>query len=300
MSRPAWIATVLFFSLLMHAVLAPGLASAVPDGSSASPFAYHVRLVHVAGAGTRPGAAVGWAADSGKPVMLPEYETWGTPEQLDALAEALGAERAEAVTGFFITADMQGVNDFRRPVYVGSSALGLELRATPPLAPDDAHQVELILQSPEPTAPPLTEAELLLRTDRTVAIACPAVAEGDWLVVAVTLIDQQSVSRQSETMGKLHDSEAPGIEKPRVVKKVEPYYPEAARKNGVSGHVELEVILDREGVPHAPTVVSMSPGCEELAASAVESVLQWRFEPARFEGAPAAVLFRVSVSFKLH
>jgi len=293
MNRTASIATVIFFMLLLQTILAV-------EAPADSPFAYHVRLVHVTGTGTESGAAVGWAADGGKPVTLPEYESWGTAEQLEALAETLGAERAEAVTGFFVTAGHQGISDFRRPVYLGAAELGLQLRATPPGAPGGAHQVELLLDSPEPTAPPLTEAELLLRTDRTVAVACPALTEGDWLVVAVTLIDQQAVARQSETTGKLHDTETPGIKEPRVVKKVEPYYPEAARKNGVSGDVIVEIYVDQQGVPHAPTVVSMTPGCEELAASAVETVLRWRFEPARLDGEAVPIYFRVNVSYQLH
>ena len=92
---------------------------------------------------------------------------------------------------------------------------------------------------------------------------------------------------------------SPGLEEPTLVERVEPVYPVAARKTLVSGHVVLEVVLDREGVPHAPTVVEMTEGCEELAAAAVEAVLQWRYEPARLDGRPVPVYFTVTVQFHL-
>jgi TonB family protein len=155
------------------------------------------------------------------------------------------------------------------------------------------------LAATEPRFEPLTEAELLLRTEQTVAVACPALTEDDWLVVAVTLIEQRAVTEQGEALGKLHAIKDPGVTKPRIVNKVEPAYPEAARKNQVSGHVVLEVVLDRDGIPRAPTVASMSPGCEELAAAAVEAVLRWRYAPAMLHGRPVPVLFTVTVHFKL-
>jgi TonB family protein len=261
--------------------------------------AYHLRLVHVAGVGGDSGAAVGWAVDDGQPVLLPEHEAWGTPSQLDGIARALGAESAEAVTGFFVMGGEAGVSDFRRKVYVGESVLDLEFQVAPPAASDDAHQVSIVLESPTTGAPPLTEAEMLVRTDRTVAVACPEVANGDWLVVAVTRIDRRAVEDQSSSMGKIHDLKGSGVEDPRILKKVEPSYPETARKDGLSGFVVVDLVLDRQGVPHAPTVVRMSPGCEELAAAAVEAVLQWRFAPATLDGRPVPVSFQVTVSFML-
>jgi TonB family protein len=262
--------------------------------------AYHLRLVHVAGVGADHGAAVGWAADDGQPVLLPEYEAWGTPNQLDGLARTLGAKSAEAVTGFFIVGGDEGVSDFRRKIYIGETVLDLEFQVAPPFGSGDAHEVSIVLESPTPGTPPLTEAEMLLRTDRTVAVACPEVANGDWLVVAVTRIDRREVEDQSATMGKIHDLEDSGVEKPTILEKVEPSYPESARKEGRSGFVVVDLVLDRQGVPHAPTVVRMSPGCEELAAAAVEAVLQWRFEPATLHGRPVPVYFQVTVSFQLH
>jgi hypothetical protein len=43
----------------------------------------------------------------------------------------------------------------------------------------------------------------------------------------------------------------------------------------------------------------MTPGCEELAAAAVDSVLQWRYEPALLNGQAVPVYFTVFVRFAL-
>jgi len=292
------LATLIFlFSLL------PGLGSveplAGPLSMAEAPVAYHLRLVRVSGAVRLPGAAVGAARDDAQPVLLPEYEAWGTPEQLHALASTLGGDRADAVTGFFLRAGRNGVPRLSRPVFIGGSELTLEFEARPPFGSDDAHKVLLSLTSADGTEP-LAEAELLVRTDRTVAVACPSVAEGDWLVAAVTLIEQRQVDAQDSAVGSIRKIDTPRLEEPRLLKRVDPVYPEGARKTLVAGRVVLEVVLDRYGVPHAPIVVEMTEGCEELAAAAVEAVLQWRYEPARLDGSPVPVYFSVNVSFRLH
>ena len=296
--KRAFVAVLVFLLALVLGTGSPG-PLAGPAPLAEAPFAYHLRLVRVSGAGTTPGAAVGLAQDDGQPVLLPEYEAWGTPEQLQALAKALGGERADAVTGFFLQAGRDGVPRFARSVFIGEAKLNLEFQARPPLGSDDAHKVTLNLTSKD-GAEPLTEAELLLRTDRTVALACPSVAEGDWLVAAVTLIEQRTLDAQSAEMGSIRKISTPGLEKPTLVTRVEPVYPKGARKALLSGQVVLEVVLDRQGIPHAPTVVEMTEGCEELAAAAVEAVLQWRYEPARLDGRPVPIYFSVTVKFKLH
>ena len=295
--KKAFVAVPVFL-LALALGAGPSGPLAGPDSTAEAPFAYHLRLVHVSGAGSQHGAAVGVAQDDGQPVLLPEYEAWGTPEQLQALAATLGGERADAVTGFFLRADRDGVPRFARPVFIGESELTLEFQARPPFGSDDAHKVLLNLTS-KGDAEPLTEAELLVRTDRTVAVACPSVTDGDWLVAAVTLVEQRRLDAQSAEVGSIRKMSTPGLEEPKLLERVEPVYPKGARRTLVSGHVVLEVVLDRHGIPHAPTVVEMTKGCEELAAAAVEAVLQWRYEPARLDGAPVPIHFSVTVQFRL-
>jgi len=49
----------------------------------------------------------------------------------------------------------------------------------------------------------------------------------------------------------------------------------------------------------APMVLSVDPGLEDLAASAVEAVEQWRFRPGTRDGTPVTVYFTIEVEFRL-
>ncbi len=89
-----------------------------------------------------------------------------------------------------------------------------------------------------------------------------------------------------------------GISQPVAVTKVNPHYPEAARKAGVSGVVVVETIIGVDGaVLDARILSSPDPG---LGDAAVEAVRQWRFEPARIgDGTPLEVSFIMTIKFAL-
>lgn len=261
------------------------------------PYGYHLRIVRVSGAIGNPGAAVGWTDNGGIPVMLPSEEAWGDPAQLEALAKTLGGERADAITGFFLTADASGAK-FDRRIYLEDSVIDLSFDAVPPGPGSDEHQLTVQLDAPE-SEHPLAEARLLARTDRTIAIAAPSPVEDDWLVLAVTLVDQGTIDELRATKEHIKSPDDADVTKPKVIHKPQPRYPEAARKNQTQGHVIVLAMIDQQGVPHAPMVMDMSPGAEELAAAAVDAVTAWRFEPATLDGKPVDVYTTITVQFKL-
>jgi len=266
-------------------------------GGEPAPYAYHLRVVRVSGAGTDPGAALGWKDNGGIPVMIPSEEAWGTSEQLGALARALGGDRADAVTGFYVTADELGAH-FERRVYISDSVVDLSFEAIPPEKGKDEHQLVMKLDSPE-LVEPMAEARLLVRTERTVAISSPSPVENDWLVLAVTLVDQGRIAGLRGAKNEIRSPEDKGVVRPKIIHKAAPIYPEAARKSQVAGHVVLMATIDKEGIPRAPMVLSMSPGAEELAAAAVDAVKTWRYEPGTLHGEPVDVMFTINVHFKL-
>ncbi len=286
---------VLTFLLILLSSASGGVAAAEESPS----YAYHLRVVRVSGAAGAPGAALGWSSDDGEPVLLPDYEAWGTAEQLDGLARTLGGVSATPLTGFFIRSEDGGVLRFERPVYLDEEVLDLSFQAFPPTLPGDAHELVLKMELRNGGEDPLAEADLEVRTDRTVAIALPSPLESDWLVLAVTMLNQDAMEQQAETVGKIHLAGMDDVMNPRLITKVDPTYPEAARKNRLTGEVILQLIIDREGIPRAPVVLKMSPGCEELAASAVDAVLQWRYSPGTLNGEPVPVYFTVFVKFSL-
>lgn len=280
-------------------MIAALLAGSVLAAADTAPFAYHLRVVRVSPSTALPGAALGWSENGGAPVLLPDDEAWGTSEQLEALAEALGGDRAEAVTGFYVQSGADGVLHFDRKAYAGESVLRISLRALPPATSRGSHDVTLTLSRERESAMPLAEAKVRIATDRTVAIAAPADREGEWIVLALTPLEPgEAEVRVKEFLdAKLLDGD--GITMPRLLTRVEPEYPRVARDDRLTGRIVTEFILDRDGIPRAPMVLSMTPGGEELAGAAVEAVKQWRYEPASLHGEPVAVRYNIVVVFAL-
>ena len=77
-----------------------------------------------------------------------------------------------------------------------------------------------------------------------------------------------------------------------------PHYPAVARRRNYQGTVVLDVLVDRTGRA-ARVRVAESCGHGLLDRSAVESVRQWRFEPARRMGQAVEMWVRVPVTFRL-
>jgi protein TonB len=91
---------------------------------------------------------------------------------------------------------------------------------------------------------------------------------------------------------------APGlVAPPAVVSRVEPVYPELARRAGVEGTVELEVSIDASGAVTDVEVVRGLPlGLSEAAADAVH---RWKYRPARTASGPVASRKSVRIRFVL-
>jgi TonB family protein len=76
-----------------------------------------------------------------------------------------------------------------------------------------------------------------------------------------------------------------------------PGYSESARKRKISGVVVLEVRIDAEGrVTEARVLQPLEPGLDD---NAVAAVLQWRFRPARLNGAPRASVYKLTTNFQV-
>lgn len=91
---------------------------------------------------------------------------------------------------------------------------------------------------------------------------------------------------------------APGLlEPPAVLTRVEPSYPEVARRAGVEGTVELEVSIDAGGkVTDVEVARGLPLGLSEAAADAVR---RWTWRPARTAAGPVASRKTVRVRFLL-
>jgi TonB family protein len=88
------------------------------------------------------------------------------------------------------------------------------------------------------------------------------------------------------------------IRQPLRIHNVAPVYPPSMREAGLDGVVPMEAVIGRDGAVISVRVLSAQIH-PELAASAVEAVRQWRFDPTLLNGEAVEVVMTVSVRFSL-
>jgi protein TonB len=82
----------------------------------------------------------------------------------------------------------------------------------------------------------------------------------------------------------------------RILTKVDPVYPEVARKQGTQGLVVLDAVIAPDG-----SVKNLRPlsGPDVLAQSATAAVGSWKFEPYLSSGKAVQVETTIAVEFRL-
>jgi TonB family protein len=89
----------------------------------------------------------------------------------------------------------------------------------------------------------------------------------------------------------------PGITQPRLLSKVEPVFSEEARKARLQGRVQLQAVVNTNGIAVDFTVkTSLGLGLDE---EAVRAVKQWRFSPGAKDGVVVPVFVTIEVNFRL-
>jgi TonB family protein len=86
------------------------------------------------------------------------------------------------------------------------------------------------------------------------------------------------------------------IRPPKLIKIVEPDYPEEAKKAGIEGTVILEATTDIYGKIIDAKILRSVP---ELDQAAIDAVRQWVYEPMVIDGEPQGVTFTVTCTFTL-
>ena len=86
-----------------------------------------------------------------------------------------------------------------------------------------------------------------------------------------------------------------GAELPVLVTRVDPRYPEAARRLNLSGEVVLRIVVEANGTVGRIDV--LSPGPAGMTEAAGDAVRRWTFRPARIGGQPVAVWKVVRIRF---
>jgi protein TonB len=81
---------------------------------------------------------------------------------------------------------------------------------------------------------------------------------------------------------------------PRLIREVQPEYPEAARRRHIRGFVIIEIHVNREGHVTEARVVRGHPLFVDAALAAVR---QWVYQPFTFDGAVVEGITAVAISF---
>ena len=80
-----------------------------------------------------------------------------------------------------------------------------------------------------------------------------------------------------------------------LIHRVEPIYPEDARKAKIKGVVALDVVIGTDG---NVTEVRPHSGPDELTSAAVDAVKWWRFKPYVINGQPVEVKTTLAMDFR--
>jgi protein TonB len=86
------------------------------------------------------------------------------------------------------------------------------------------------------------------------------------------------------------------IQPPKLLRRVEPTYPDIAVNARVEGTVILEAIIDHDGAVQSVKVLRSVSLLDKAAVAAVE---QWRYSPTILNGKPVPVILTVVISFKI-
>lgn len=82
----------------------------------------------------------------------------------------------------------------------------------------------------------------------------------------------------------------------RLVTKVDPVYPDAARAAQIQGIVKFSAIIDKEG---RVANLQVNSGHPLLVPAAIDAVKQWRYMPTLLNGEPVEVRTDIDVNFAL-
>lgn len=87
------------------------------------------------------------------------------------------------------------------------------------------------------------------------------------------------------------------VQPPVKISAPSPQYTEIARKARIQGVVIVEAIIDKQGsVTNVKVLKGLPMGLDSAAADAVK---KWKFKPATLNGKPVAVIYNLTVNFRL-
>jgi protein TonB len=92
-------------------------------------------------------------------------------------------------------------------------------------------------------------------------------------------------------------TDRPSFKEAKLLSRVEPVYPAAAKQSHIQGTVKVNVTIGADGVPRSLNCVSGNP---HLCQAASDAIRKWRYAPAETNGQPVEAQTSVSLVFQLN
>jgi periplasmic protein TonB len=106
----------------------------------------------------------------------------------------------------------------------------------------------------------------------------------------------QSAGRADSAPSILRSSEVDEL--PRLLTDLHPEYPRVLRSAGVSGAVEIEYVVGKDGRVESASLHVRTTDHAQFTASVVQALRSARFKAAQRSGQPVAVLVRQTIRFR--
>ena len=94
-------------------------------------------------------------------------------------------------------------------------------------------------------------------------------------------------------------ADSPRLTPPRLIKSVQPVYPEGARREGREGKAIVYGVIDAEGRLAFCRLVKYPPGGADMALAALDAASRWRWAPALLDGKPEPIPMTLLLTFTL-
>lgn len=178
--------------------------------------------------------------------------------------------------------------------------------AMPPPVPSVAPVPSPLASTPSSNPPPARDTAVgaiagtkPAMQSAVVAAAQAGVAPAPSLPPAQKRVQPEAPSRNESTRPNPTSATSPetGQSSPVALRRAPAQYPEQAKRQGVEGFVELDVLVDAAGNPSDIKVVRSQPsGLFDRAA--IRAMMRWKFQPAMRDGQAVPARTRTVMQFK--
>jgi protein TonB len=230
------------------------------------------------------------AATAGSPSKPPASSASSTPSKLTSDASAAAPSIAPSRPASHTDSTSTGSPRSASGTGSGSrTATADESSGLPPETPPGLTRSSPV---PPPAAgsTPATASVATAESAPTTA-STPATPSADAASPASTHVASTSATRRASS-----GEPPPVIQEARLIRRVPPDYPSAAKRDGTAGSVDLEVTISSQGVVEDVSVVNATPP-DMFEKSALAAVRKWKYDPRFVDGLPSEAHVKVHLDF---